>query len=285
MLRRCAIASALGGLFFLSGHVFASEPDRKRICVEASEQAQAERRDGKLMSARDDLVVCAQEKCPAVVKEDCAKWLAEVEAAIPTVSLGARTEAGADIAHATFWVDGVVSEDASAGKVISLDPGVHKVRVEANGETMESEVVARAGEKNRAVTIVFAARSASPVVDPVPVAPAGPAHASRSPWPFILGGIGIASLGAFTYFAVSGINDRSELNSTCAPHCAQSDVDSIRTKFIVADITGVVGVASLGAAAWLWFSSPKPSARSAGPTAVGFVPLPAGGAVTVSGSL
>lgn len=263
-----------------------AEADRKRVCVEASEHAQSEKRSGHLISAREALVLCAQEKCPAIVKEDCAKWLAEIDTAIPTVSLGARTEAGVDLAQAKFWIDGVASEDASAGKVIPLDPGVHKVRVEANGESMESDVVARAGEKNRAVTLVFAPRSNEPIAEmPAGSSPAPETKsAGRSPWPFVLGGVGVAALGAFTYFAVSGINDRSDLNSTCAPRCASSDVDAIRTKFIVADIAGIVGVASLGAAAWLWFSQPKANS-AASSTTVGFSPLPSGAAITVGGSL
>ena len=63
-------------------------------CVEAYERAQYMRRESKLRGAREALLVCAQDSCPAATRGDCVPWLAEVERALPTIVIAARDERG-----------------------------------------------------------------------------------------------------------------------------------------------------------------------------------------------
>src|SRR5262245_25347194 len=66
----------------------------KRTCLATNESAQRLRKDGKLRGAREQLVVCARTECPLVVRQDCAQWLNEVGAAIPSVVVAARDASG-----------------------------------------------------------------------------------------------------------------------------------------------------------------------------------------------
>jgi hypothetical protein len=53
-----------------------------------------------------------------------------------------------------------------------------------------------------------------------------------------------------------GKSDVDDLQN-CKPNCAESDVDSARTKLIIADISLGVGVIGVGVAAFLYFTRPK----------------------------
>jgi hypothetical protein len=67
----------------------------------------------------------------------------------------------------------------------------------------------------------------------------------------VLGGIGLAALGAFGYFGVTGMNDASTLRATCAPACTDAQIQSVRWKLVAADSGLGVGVVSLVAAVWI----------------------------------
>jgi hypothetical protein len=86
-----------------------------------------------------------------------------------------------------------------------------------------------------------------------------------------LGGVGVAALASFAFFGITGKHDESNLRSTCAPACADSDVSAIHTKYVVADVSLAVSVASLGVAAYLYFSQPRATEAPA-TTTTSFVP-------------
>ena len=72
---------------------------------------------------------------------------------------------------------------------------------------------------------------------------------------YALAGVGAVALGSFAFFAVTGKSDENDLRDRCSPNCPESDVDSVRTKYLVADISLGVGIASLGAATFLFVTS------------------------------
>jgi hypothetical protein len=95
----------------------------------------------------------------------------------------------------------------------------------------------------------------------------------------------VVAFGTEAYFGLSGLSDRSHLKSqACAQtaSCPQSSVDSIRTKFTVADIALGVGIASAAISAYLYLAPPSETAPSH-PTAVDVVPVPGGAAMSVAG--
>ena len=61
---RCVLGLGLSAtLGLLAGDAPASDPDTAR-CIEAHEQSQILRRDGRLRAAREELAVCASAACP-----------------------------------------------------------------------------------------------------------------------------------------------------------------------------------------------------------------------------
>src|SRR4051794_10218492 len=90
MTRSGAAASvasvALSVLLFAN----ASHALEASACVAAADSAQRLRLAGKLLSAQDALVTCADPSCPGVVRVACSEWLTDVKKSIPTVVFAAR---------------------------------------------------------------------------------------------------------------------------------------------------------------------------------------------------
>jgi hypothetical protein len=278
--RRWTTAAALFACFTAAGPAASQS---KEDCVSAYEQTQSLRGEGKLRQARERVLACSQDSCPAVVKKDCAQWLPEIEGSIPTVVFEARDPSGADTSDVRVLFDGVPLKDRLDGKAVAVDPGQHTFRYElvgvAGAEPVEEKVTIREGEKNRKLSIAFGGAGGT-------VSPGGDTNSTRTPdgggipvaaW--VLGGVGVVGIGMFATFGIMGLNEKSDAEAPvaeggCAPDCEDGDVSSIRTKLILADISLGVGVVALGVATYLFISSasdskPSSSARvsvDVGPT-------------------
>src|SRR5579863_43066 len=90
----------------------------KAACADAYGKAQVLRDAHKLVSAREQLRVCARTSCTRFIARDCATWLGEVEARIPSVVLSAQEATGADIVDATVTMDGAVIAERLDGRAI-----------------------------------------------------------------------------------------------------------------------------------------------------------------------
>ncbi|MGZ3478173.1 MAG: hypothetical protein ACXVCJ_26990, partial [Polyangiales bacterium] len=95
----------------------------------------------------------------------------------------------------------------------------------------------------------------------------------------VFGGIGVVGLVGFVGFGLSAKSQASDLRSSCAPACAQSDVDGVKRKALFADVSLGIGLVAIGAATYFFIASS--SDKDA--TKVGFAPLPSGGAFSVAG--
>ena len=62
----------------------------KRECAESAVAGQKLRDEGKPLAARAEILLCLRYVCPAVVRDHCARWLAQTEASIPSVVIKAR---------------------------------------------------------------------------------------------------------------------------------------------------------------------------------------------------
>ncbi len=255
--------------FAWSASAFAASEDVK-ACVAAAEKGQRLRNDGKLKEARDQFVVCARNVCPGAVRKDCEPLLSDIDSRLPTVVIAAKDDAGKDLIDVRVTIDGAVAATKLDGKAITIDPGAHTFRYEHDGSVaVDANVLVHDGEKSRALTVVF-----EPVATgPKEVATEAPAEKEKekdkSPPPssgppiggFVLAGIGAVAVGSFVFFDLSAKSSADNLRSTCAPRCAQSDVDSVNTKIIVADVSLGAGVVALGVATWLivsHYATPKP---------------------------
>jgi len=239
---------------------------RSLACIRSAEDGQAARDERRLLRARDLFTQCSSRDCPSLVRHDCAGWLDEVAGAIPSIVLVARDASGRDRTDAHVTIDGGVQQPTLAGDAVELDPGLHLVRVEIEGsEPVDQQIVLSTGEKNRVVNVTSAlappaksaASSPSIAVEAPPeqgtsVAIESPSGRRRVPFAtYLLGGVGVAALGAFGYFGIRGMSDADHLRQTCAPDCPHSDVDAVHTKLVAADVALGVGVVSLAAASVL----------------------------------
>jgi hypothetical protein len=268
--------------------------DDKAQCLSASDQAQSLRDDGKYGKAREAFATCAREACPMIVRRDCMKWLADLEQSWPSVVVGAKDDKGADLVQVKVLVDGALLVSRLDGNPTPVDPGEHVFRFEAVGyPPVEQRVVVRAGEKSRLLAVQFAPSTPAPPTEGV-APPPGAAPADHrtsqgtraSAWVF--GGLAVAAFGTEAFFGLSGLSDRSHLKSQpCAQtaSCSQSSVDSIRTKFTVADIALGVGLVSAAISAYLFIAAPRePAAAAPAPaSALDVRPVPGGATMAVSG--
>jgi hypothetical protein len=262
-LRGASCAAAAWALCWIARASDASADPIDR-CAAAYEQAQELRLDGKLRAAREQLVVCSQPTCPKAAVVDCARWLAEVDAELPTLVLSVVGPAGEPLTGARVRIDG---EPAATGAVLVVDPGPHVLYAEAPGYIpSESRVVLPARER-RPVVLALAALS-----PPSELAPAAPSASSPAPPASrglaapLLGAAGLTALAAASYFWLEGLSARGDVAS-CAPRCDPTFYDgrasTARTDFAIGDVLGVVGVAALGVSAWLFFGAKGPAAVAA----------------------
>jgi hypothetical protein len=225
--------------------------DEREQCANAADQAQQLRDEGKYRRAREQLLVCARDVCPAPIKRDCLDWLTQVESVAPTVVLSAK-DGAKDLSDVKVSVDGAAISEHLDGKPIQLDLGKHTIKFEYAGQTREETVILGAGQKFRSVSVVFGGATATPPATP----PADRGGRGSLVPALVVGGIGVLGIGSFAFFGLSGNAAVDDLKK-CKPNCAPSEVDKARTKLIVADISLGVGVVALGVATYLLITRPR----------------------------
>jgi hypothetical protein len=237
-------------------------------CIAAAEQAQPLRDHGQLKAAREKLLACSRPECPAFVRTDCTKWLADLDGVMPKIVFSAVDGAGADLVDVRVSVDGEPVAQRLDGSELAIDPGAHTVRFEHAGSApIEQQVVVRVGDHHRSVSATFASGAAAPPSAPPVEHPREQPEGGRSlVLPIALMGTGVAALGVASYFWLSGLTDHSTMASGCAvTHaCTQSAVDADKTKLVVGDVLGGVGIvaAAIGAGILVFGHPPSPAPAS-----------------------
>jgi hypothetical protein len=225
-------------------------------CLSSSEAAQVSRDQGHLVTARAQFVICGDDACPAVVKVQCAQWLADVDAMLPTVVPSARDAAGTDLDDVRLAVDGKVVAEQLRGMPIALDPGPHVLTFEAGPRRAEVRVVLRAADKNRPIAVELADPTKPLPARPPPPTP--PAASRAVPWAsIVLAGVGVAALATSALVGFGADSDLSALEAApCAAHktCSPSDVTSVKTRFVVSGVGLAAGIVALSAAGILWLT-------------------------------
>lgn len=261
----------------------AAAQDVKRECVDASTAGQISRDAGELLKARSELLSCARDACPAVVRASCSQWLSDVERQLPSVVIRAIDSAGRDVTEGRARIDD--SPVPLDGKPLPLDPGPHVIVVEApRGARLEKKVLLAAGEQARLIEL----RAAPPPprrelarVSTLPGAP--PPRASSSVGPWLLGATSLVALGSFSYFAIAAKKELHRLETTCSPACPPADSDTGRRDALVADISLGVSLATLtGALTWALLDARRVDADTQ-TARLALVPTQRGGVASVSG--
>jgi hypothetical protein len=246
--------AALLALSVASGlllHGTAARADGADDCVASAEQSQPLLRDGKLGAARRKLIACSRAECHTVVRNDCTKWLADLDAMMPTLVVRAVDSAGADVFGVRVFIDGERRDAASEGKEFDVDPGTHTLRLERDGVApVEQTIVVRESERHRIVSVSLGPAAAPPPSVVPPQAVARPEAAPRSGRsfvvPVVLLAVGGVGLGVASVLWASGLGDRSSMEKGCAitHSCAQSAIDSARGKLVAGDVVAGVGIAA-----------------------------------------
>ena len=245
-MRRILAGLATSAILALVSDARADEPDR---CATAAEAAQAARAAGKLRAAREQVISCARESCPRVIRSDCARWLTEIDAELPTIVVRASDGGGADLSEIAVYVDGTKVADRVDGRPFAIDAGEHLLKFEKRGGTAVTQrVVVRSGERARIVSVAFEGGE--------------PTKRASTVGPLVLGGLALGLVGGGGVLWAVGRGEHSDLESSCAPAgtCATGDIDAARTKLIVGDIVALAGVLALAGAVYWYVTSRSPSA-------------------------
>lgn len=256
MVRRLLLVAAL---ILVGKPAFADEVD---ACLRAHVEVQKLKQSDKLREAKEPAVVCARESCPRVVRVECGRWFSEIEAATPEIVFAVHGPDGEDRTAVQVSVDGAPLTDRIDGSPIAVNPGQHVFRFQIDGsDPIERTVVVRTGEKARALVIDFKKDAPAPAMPPESSAPARPIPTAA----YVSAGVGVVALAAAGTLAVLGYSAEQNLrDGACSPRCARSDTDAVRTKYLIADVAGGVGIVALGVAAVFYFTRPTdahPSAR------------------------
>ena len=292
-------------------------------CVVAYKNAQQLEKSAQLRLAHETLRGCVKASCGAL-RQKCMAQYAMLESDIPSVIPVVTDSAGAPRTDVQVTMDGELLTSQLDGRALPIDPGLHTFVFSAEASVFATtKIMIAQGEHNRAISvsmrspdkrgasIAAAGRSVAtggattdeppPPAEPAPAPKKAPrpssteaAYAEPAPTvashgssvaPYVLGGIGLAGLGAYGMFTYWGKKDNERL-SECAPNCRPESLDHIRKLYLVADISLGVGIVGLGAATWVALSagSSKEKTPSESAYVVDVQPAPNGAYATVSGS-
>jgi hypothetical protein len=239
--------------FLLATHARAQDSARKEACVAKHAESQKLKKAGKLSEAKERLLECASEACPAPIRAECGQWAQEVEANMPSVLIEVRGEGGELRSDVEVWIDGTRRAESLTGMSLAIDPGEHTIEARTRGERQSKRVLVNLGAK--AQSVVFTLEKGKPsraqetrVPPKKSAASSGPPVAS-----YVFGSLGIVALGVGGYFGYTAKTRADELED-CRPRCDRDEADAMRDKALVADISLGVGVIALGVASVLWLS-------------------------------
>jgi hypothetical protein len=226
-------------------------------------------KQGRLRAARDALLRCSSEPCPAAMRPLCAEDLRQLEPRVPTVVLIAKGADGFDLANVRVTEAGQTIQERLDGRAVEMDPGAHSLQFERQGsDPVVVSVLVHEGEKARQVVATFSNGAAPPPAvsalptPPTPAAAVGvPASATRPvPWTvYAVGGGALAATGTFAYFGLHGLSQRSVLDA-CRGSCDHDSVQAARTSLALADASWIVAAIGYAAAATLFLTRPTVTA-------------------------
>jgi hypothetical protein len=226
------VALALALITAWSGPAHAQSGE---TCATAYEHAQELRLRGELVGARRELDVCTA-TCPAALARDCDAWRREVAARLARLRIEVVV-GGARVAPHGLWIDGAPAVPGPEG-VVALDPGAHEVRVAVEGAQPATRSTTVAPGATTTLRIELA--TARPTEDDGSWTP--PTSA------IVVGAAGAGALLVGAGLGIAGHARVGDLRDTCAPDCAGSDVDAVRSMWIAGGVSAGLGVGALALA-------------------------------------
>ncbi len=197
----------------------------------------------------------------------------------------------------TITLDDSPLGEAGWGVAVPVDPGRHVVRAEAPGKRpFETSVDVAAGNAvhdaveipplaDAALEMSRGARAGGSGVTPSD----GEQSHSRSLAGWIVGGVGIASIGVGSYFGLRAFSRWSDRNAECVPACSQeakSAGEDANQSATISDIGFGAGLAAVAVGAYLVLSAradTSSTSRTASTVRVAPEALKGGAAVSIGG--
>jgi len=269
-------AMALFVFLSLIGAPVASRADQRSLdaCMDSHTRAQELRLDGHLLESRQHLTECSAQVCPRQLKVDCLGWLEELRVQIPSVIFNVTAD-GLKRVDVRVIVDGKVAFERLNGRALDVDPGSHRVRVEARPFTpLERDVVVNEGDKFQVVDFPFITRpKARPAAPPQSAGVVRPVPTST----YVFLGVGAAAAVNGAAWGVASWTLRHDLEEKCAPKCAVERVNVLKQRALITDISWGVSALSIASAAAVYWLRPEHPVE--GPVSVDVSWLPEGGVV------
>jgi hypothetical protein len=227
---------------------------------------------GRLAAALGDYKLAAMEAEQANAAEvgsQVASRLDQLRARIPKVVI----VRGKGAEYATISLDGVSLGSSSVGSELPVDPGPHNIEAQARGFKPYSKTIQLAEKELKKFEIVLEPAAVEGVPTPEPTPGPGPeqpeAPKKSLVVPFVIGGVGVASLAASGVFFILRGSALSKLEGKCGPSndaCPkelESTYSSGKTYSLLAPITLGVGVVAVGTAVVLIATQKKSAAPPA----------------------
>ena len=233
-------------------------------CVSAADKGQDQRAAGKLKEARATFLGCAQSTCKEVIRNDCERWIREIDKDIPSIVVRVTDARKHDVLGVTLTIDDAPLERDGSAPVL-VDPGPHVVRARtAAGDVAESKAHVVVGEHARIVDVRFdraLEEDGSRYAEPLQPAakPEEPSEVTKGPslvLPLTLGAVGVVALGTFGVFQWQGRRDFAELENGCGRtrSCTDAETAPVKEKFAISIVALGMSAVALGAAAYFFFT-------------------------------
>jgi hypothetical protein len=255
----CTVSLAL--LYFVIESPANAADPTTADCLAASENSLALKNQHRLLDARARLLVCSASTCPADIRDECIRRVAEVNEAMPTVVFEVKDVAGNDVLNVQVTMDGTPLVSRLEGTALSIDPGEHTFSFASPGQSaVEKKLVIREGEKGRRERVVPQAL----VVSSQPKAARLDVTTNpRRMAAIASAGVGVVAVGVGIVFGLKSLSRHHDAKQACPGACVdQHGVDlwnSARSAGNVSTVAFVLGAAGLAGGGILWFLSKEAS--------------------------
>jgi hypothetical protein len=292
-MRRTLCAAALfGAVGAFSPPAHADNPSVGE-CLSATEAATKLKSQHKLKASRAQLLVCSSASCPGEIRQECAKKIEEVNAAIPSIVFAVKNQAGKDVIAVKVTVDGQVVAERLDGSAIQIDPGAHEVTVEAEGQPPVTEsLVVHEGEKDRRESITVGTPAPATTAPSTGGGATTPAPGGGSEKPpeegsgnglrvagLVTAGVGAVGLVLGGVFGAMASSTYSTAKNECGPNLgackpgnAIKDHDAAVTDATISTVGFIAGGVLAAGGLTLFFIAPKGNSSPS----VGLSPAPNG---------
>jgi hypothetical protein len=232
-----------------------SHAQSSETSCEAVERTEAMRAAGHYREARARLLECVNAQCGGDVRRRCAATLQKLDAVTPSVVVRAYDGKGNDVMDVVVTLGNEPLASSLDGMAIPVDPGEHRFTFRRAGfEPVTQTVTIRQGEKFKSIEARVGPEEPASLLTEGEYGASAPLSTTRIAAGGTLIGVGVAGLVGFTWLGLTARSEETELQDGCSPACSDARVSSVRTRYVLSNVSLGVAVAALGGAAWVLLS-------------------------------